>query len=419
MTKRNLYSTCLSLITLFFAINITQPLLAQTSEVNVTGVVTESGTGLPLKQVSISVSSTGVTAGTDENGAFTIVVPSLEAELTINLPGYNVRNIYLNGRDKVNVTLVSASYRSFDNSYNTPNGAIPVKDAIYSVTSVTASDVKLNKVTSFDQVFQGRVPGMSVTQQSGMPGSRTYMTVRGISSLYGNSEPLLVIDGMIHDYSYASSSLMEGFALNPMDVVDIDDISDISVLKDGLSYFGAAGSNGVVNVNTEQKAETSTVMKFSAYGGITMAPKKQDLLDAAEFKNYFGDMLNSQGLSSGEINTMYPWLNGEFLNLKIITNTTTAPIGRMILIHLLLYQNFTSSLKGVMILLLITFLPVICLIKEFTITQHTPDIICVLTVKSISPINSQLYLMQNYRLQTVNWLTRGQVHGKIRCLQQH
>ena len=310
MTKRNLYSTCLSLIALFFAINITQPLLAQTSEVNVTGVVTESGTGLPLKQVSISVSSTGVIAGTDENGAFTIVVPSLEAELTINLPGYVVRNIYLNGRDNVNVTLVSAGYKSFDNSYNTPNGAIPVKDAVYPVTSLTASDVKLNKATSFDQVLQGKVPGMSVNQQSGMPGSRTYMTVRGTSSLYGNSEPLLVIDGMIHDYSYASSSLMEGFALNPMDVVDIDDISDISILKDGLSYFGAAGSNGVVNVNTEQKAETSTVMKFSAYGGITMAPKKQDLLDAAEFKNYFGEMLNSQGYSSGEINTRYPWLNG-------------------------------------------------------------------------------------------------------------
>jgi TonB-linked SusC/RagA family outer membrane protein len=151
---------------------------------------------------------------------------------------------------------------------------------------------------------------MSVVQQSGMPGSRTFMTVRGISSLYGKTEPILLIDGMIHDYSYASTSLMEGFALNPMDVVDIDDISDMTVLKDGVSYMGAAGSNGVINVNTEQKAETSTVMKFSAYGGITMAPKKQDLLDAAEFKNYFGDMLNSQGYSSGDINTMYPWLNG-------------------------------------------------------------------------------------------------------------
>ena len=310
MTKRNLYSTCFSLITLFFAINFTQPLLAQTSEINIKGVVTESGTGLPLKQVSISVSSTGLTADTDEKGEFTISVPNLEAEIIVNLPGYNVRNIFLNGREFIPVSLISDTYRSFDNSYYTPTGTITVKDAVYSVTSLIADDVKFSKVTSFDQALQGKVPGMSVTQQSGMPGQRTYMKVRGFSSLYANSEPLLVIDGMIHDYSYANNSLMEGFALNPMDVLDIDDIYDISILKDGVSYLGAAGSNGVINVNTEQKAETSTVMKFSVYGGITMAPKKQDLLNADEFKNYFGQMLNSQGYGVSQINSMYPWLNG-------------------------------------------------------------------------------------------------------------
>lgn len=310
MRKRNLYSTCLSLITLFFAIIINQPLLAQTSEINVKGVVSESGTGLPLKQVSISVSSTGFTADTDEKGEFTIAVPNLEAELIFNLPGYNVRNIYINGRDFLSVTLVPDNYRSFDNLYNTPTGPTAVKDAVYSVTSLTAGDIKRNKITSFDQALQGKVPGMSVVQQSGMPGSRTYMNIRGFSSLFGNSEPLLIIDGMIHDYSYANYSLMEGFALNPMDVIDIDDISDLSVLKDGLSYMGAAGSNGVININTEQKAETSTIMKFSAYGGITMAPKSQDLMDAGEFKTYFSDMLNSQGYNASQINSMYPWLNG-------------------------------------------------------------------------------------------------------------
>jgi TonB-linked SusC/RagA family outer membrane protein len=310
MTKKHFYPTCLFLITMFLAVGYSNILMAQTSEVTVKGVVTESGTGLPLKQVSISVSATGNTTGTDENGIFTIEVPNLEAELIINLPGYIVRNIYLNGRSEVTVSLVSENFRSFDNSYNSPNGAVAVKDAVYSVTSLTANEVKLDKVTSFDQVFQGKVPGMTVINQSGMPGSRTYMTLRGNSSLYANSEPLLIIDGMIHDYTYANVSLMEGFALNPMDVVDIDDISDISILKDGLSYLGSAGSNGVINVNTEQKAETSTVMKFSAYGGVTMAPKKLDLLDASQFKNYFTDMLTSQGYNSGQINTMYPWLNG-------------------------------------------------------------------------------------------------------------
>ena len=119
-----------------------------------------------------------------------------------------------------------------------PMGAVIIKDAVYSVTSLTASDLKLSKATSFDQTLQGKVPGMSVTSNQECLDNRTYMNIRGFSSLYANTEPILFIDGMIHDYSYANESLMEGFALNPLDVVDIDDISDITVLKDGDSYLG-------------------------------------------------------------------------------------------------------------------------------------------------------------------------------------
>jgi TonB-linked SusC/RagA family outer membrane protein len=308
MTKRLSNPACLSLICLFLAGIITQPLLAQ---IDIKGVVMESGTGLPLKQVSISVATTGTSSETDEQGAFTITAPDLGTELIFNLPGYYKRNIYLNGRDFLNVSLVSARYSSLDNEYNSPVGPETYKDATFSVTALKANDLKLSKTTSFDQTLQGRVPGMSVIEQSGMPGHRTYMNIRGISSLYANSEPLLFIDGMIHDYSYATNSLMEGFALNPLDVVDIDDISDITILKDGVSYLGSAGSNGVINVNTEQKAETSTIIKFSTYGGVSMVPKSLDLLSAAQFRNYFGEMLSSRGYTTGEINTMYPWLNGD------------------------------------------------------------------------------------------------------------
>lgn len=310
MTKKYLYTTCLSLLTLFFAINVSEPLMAQTPDVNVTGVVTESGTGLPLKQVTISVTSTGTTADTDENGAFTIAVPTLKTELIFNLPGYNLRKIFLNGREKVNISLVASEFKSLDNSYNSPNGPQSVKDAVYSITALTADDLKQSKATSFDQTLQGKVPGMSVVNQSGMPGQRTFMKNRGFSSLYANTEPILFIDGMIHNYSYADVSLMEGFSLNPMDVIDIEDISDITVVKNGNSYLGALGSNGVVNINTEQKAETSTVMKFTAYGGITMAPKLQDVLNPAQFNNYFSEMLTSQGYDATQINSMHPWLNG-------------------------------------------------------------------------------------------------------------
>jgi TonB-linked SusC/RagA family outer membrane protein len=309
MTKRLSFPTCLSLISLLFAGMTSQILLAQT-DISVTGVVKESGSGLPLKQVSISIATTGASSETDDQGTFTIAVPDLKTELIFNLPGYIKRNIYLNGRDNLTVSLVPSKFKSMDNEYNTPVGVETVKDAVFPVTTFTVPDLKYSRAASSDQSLQGKVPGMLVTERSGMPGHRTFMNLRGLSSLYANSEPLLFIDGMIYEYSYANNSLMEGFALNPFDIVDIDDVLDISVLKDGISYLGAAGANGVLNINTEQKGETSTAIKFSAYGGIATVPAKLDLLDAPQFKDYFSEMLGSQGFDADQINTMYPWLNG-------------------------------------------------------------------------------------------------------------
>jgi len=312
MTKRFSYSTCLSALIMIIASFLVMPVSAQeTAGVSIKGVVVESGTGLPLKQVSISVSSTGKTAESDEQGAFTIEVPDNQAELIIDLPGYIKRNIFINGRDNIQISLVSTVYRSSDNSYNTPLGTGVLKDATYSVSSLVGDDIKMTQSTTFDQALQGRVAGLSVINQSGMPGAKTFMNIRGYSTIHGNTEPVLYIDGMIHDYSNSSRGLMEGSSLNPMDVVDIEDIVDISVHKDGGSYLGAAGSNGVININTEQKSETSTIIKFSLYEGMTMAPEQQDVMNASQFKNYFNEYLTDGGMSSDDINKNYPWLNGD------------------------------------------------------------------------------------------------------------
>jgi hypothetical protein len=88
---------------------------------------------MPLRQVLISVSSTGVSTQTDSVGAFTINVPDAKAELIIDLPGYNKRNIFILGRNSINVSLVASEYKSMDNYYNGPLGVASLKDATYAV----------------------------------------------------------------------------------------------------------------------------------------------------------------------------------------------------------------------------------------------------------------------------------------------
>ena len=310
MTNKHVNLAFLVMIKLFLAGLLCQNVQAQSPEIQVSGVVVESGSGLPLNQVFISATATGAIAQTDEDGTFTIAVPDLNAELIIDLPGYIRRRIFLQGRETLEISLVSSDFRSFDDIYFSPMGELVLKEASYALQSLSEQDVRFSSTTSFDQALTGRIPGLRVIRQSGMPGQRTYMNIRGYSSLYAHSEPLIFIDGMIYDYAYANVSLMEGFALNPMDVVDLEDITDITVMKDGLSFLGASGANGAVYVNTEQKAEASTVIRFSSYGGVSMTPNYMNLLNAEQFTGYFNEMLHAQGYNADQINAKYPWLSG-------------------------------------------------------------------------------------------------------------
>jgi TonB-linked SusC/RagA family outer membrane protein len=313
MTTKYLKKTWFILTALFIMNGIPQVIKAQNQDVDVIllGTVIEAGTDLALGQVTVSVASSGLNSTTDEQGAFTLTVPNLEAEIIVNLPGYNVRNIYLHGRNTIQITLVPEEYTSIDNLHNTPLGATVNKNSVYSESHLSANDLDMGNTSSVDQLLQGKIAGLSVTEQSGMPGHRTFLNIRGHSSLYAQTEPLLFIDGMIHDYAYATNSLMEGFSLNPFDLVDYEDISDISILKDGNSYLGSLSSNGAININTEQRAEASTVIKFSASGGISFMPKVLPVLNADQFSAYFNDALVTQGYDDTQINTMYPWLNGD------------------------------------------------------------------------------------------------------------
>lgn len=305
--KYIVYSTLIIILVMGFGI---QAVKAQSAAYTVKGKVIESGTGNALAQVSISVTSTGVVADTDEKGDFSIEVPGKQSELIVYLPGYTKRTIYTNGREVMTISLVADEYKSMDDVFNKTLGTNTLKNEVYAGNTISANDMQLSNTTSFDQAMQGLAPGLQIIRQSGMPGEKTWLNVRGVNSMVARNEPLLIIDGMIHDYNYAYNGIMEGYDLNPMDIVDVDDIADISVMKGGNSFMGAAGSNGIIYLNTEQKSEASTLIKVSAYGGVAMTPKKLDVLNAGQFKNYFQNYLQAEGLSQNQMETTYPWLAG-------------------------------------------------------------------------------------------------------------
>jgi TonB-linked SusC/RagA family outer membrane protein len=340
------YYQLLTCFYLCLALNVfTIGVLSQETEMKLKGEVLESGTELPLSQAIVSVVATGNVAETNEAGEFEIMVPDLQTEIIVNLPGFDSRRIYLNGKDYLKIYLISSRYKSLDDEVFLPLGTKPRKNLLNSVSTIDLYDIHKTPVTSLDQSLQGRIAGIHVIRHSGFPGQKSWLNIGGVSSIYCKIDPLLIIDGMIHETNYADYGIVDGFSLNPYDIIDVEDVANISVIKGGQSYWGSNSSNGVIYINSEQKSETSSAISFSAYGGIGLLPAKLDVLNTGQFKSFFREQLTVAGYSQDDVAEMYPWLNGD-INSEDYYKYSNNTDWQDELFRLSAFQKYHIFLKG-------------------------------------------------------------------------
>ncbi|MFA9391113.1 MAG: SusC/RagA family TonB-linked outer membrane protein [Prolixibacteraceae bacterium] len=303
MTK-NIFKTILFLLVLVLI--GTASLNAQNAN-KLSGLVKDATSNLPLESVLVSIA--GENTNTDKDGTFQITVTEPTAYLVAQIPGYTTRIIELNGRSQIIIYMVRGNFKSIDDMVSTPLGTVASRDMTQSGSYAVANDMSQKANSSLDQALKGKLGGTQITMGSGMPGSKGYINSRGMTSLYGRNEPMVIIDGMIHPIHYANYSAIDGFSHNPLDIVDVDDVESVSVFNDGNSYMGSNGSNGVMYINSEQKGETSSSIVFNAYSGIAFSPRRQSLLDAQGFRSLLNDEIAQSGLSTDEINSNYSFLN--------------------------------------------------------------------------------------------------------------
>jgi TonB-linked SusC/RagA family outer membrane protein len=283
---------------------------AQESQVSLSGKILESGTGKPIEWCVVSVSSNSESTITDSAGQFNINLPTLSEKIMVSYPGYFSTEVYISSAAELVVYLTQITIKSEDEEYSSLLGAEKVRNSSNAVTLASGSVFDNTAASSFEQTLNGKVPGLHIIEHSGMPGHNSWINLRGISSIFGRNEPLVFIDGMIHEIDYSKNQIIEGHLLNPLDLVDVDDLVDISVIKAGEGYLGSAGSNGVLNINTEQNKVTSSSIIFKMYGGISFPNLNQEVMNAEQFEPYFNELYYSDPQNTMDINTKYPWLNG-------------------------------------------------------------------------------------------------------------
>lgn len=285
-------------------------LFAQNSGITVSGKVVRAGTQVPMPQVAVSVANTGEFTITDEDGLFEIGIPSSKEKLVINLPGYYTAQVYTQDQKFLTIYLTSINHTSTEKEYESPFGSEQLLESTNSVSLISKDEFDMSSASSLDQKLNGVVPGLHIIEHSGMPGHRSWMNIRGVGSIFARNEPLVFIDGMIHETNLPNMTILEGHQLNPLDVVDIDDVVDVSVIRDGEGQLGSIGSNGILYINTEQKRETSASILLKSYGGVSASPTPMNVLGPDQFRDYFTGLLSSEGYTAGQYNSMYPWLNG-------------------------------------------------------------------------------------------------------------
>ncbi|MFY0653505.1 MAG: TonB-dependent receptor [Cyclobacteriaceae bacterium] len=218
---------------------VTSVALAQ--DVNVTGKVTdENGEGLPGASVVVKGTTNGATS--DLNGDYNLSAPK-DATLVISFVGYIKQEVELAGRNKVDINM-EVDAGQLEEVIVIGYGQEKKSNMTGSVSSIDSEKLTAVPVANTTNLLSGRVPGVMVRQNSGLPGGEnTQIRIRGFAG-----SPLILVDGVQMG----------------MDRIDPNDIESINVLKDAAAaVYGARAGNGVVLVTTKRGKEGPPSISYS------------------------------------------------------------------------------------------------------------------------------------------------------------
>jgi len=235
----------------------------------VTGTVTDDR-GDAVISATVQVKGTTIGTTTDLDGKYSIKVPEGSETLLFSYIGYSTQEVALGASNVVDVTM-SEDVAVLDQVVVVGYGTQTRKEVTSAVTSVKSEDFNQGNVQDPVQLVQGKVAGLSITTPGGDPNGSSTVRLRGLSSFGANTQPLVVIDGVI------------GGTLNS---VDPNDIASIDVLKDGsaAAIYGTRASAGVILITTKKGRAGKTTVNYNGYVTNETVDRTVPVTSAAEFR---------------------------------------------------------------------------------------------------------------------------------------
>lgn len=291
-------STCLLLISTIVALA-----QAPAGEKILKGVVVDAATHLPISAAQISVPDKNVSAMTNDKGEFSLRITSENDILHVGAIGYALREVALQGRRSMKIELYKAGYTNYYKNLQGLTGV--VSNSKKTASMIVADAIEYTSALVVDDVLQGELMGnVRSISRSGLAGMGSSIYIRGVNSINANAQPLFVVDGVIWDNFQNVSSIHGGHFSNPLDNIDISDVDNITVIKDGTSIYGSKGSNGVIIINTKRARSMVTKINLNVFTGTTNVPGSLPMMQGEQFRIYASDLLGGMGYSQSDISSV-------------------------------------------------------------------------------------------------------------------
>lgn len=312
---------------------------------SVSGKVVASDEDTTLPGVSVLEKGTSNGTTTDLDGQYQIVVSGSEAILVFSYIGYVSEEVVVSNQSIIDISL-ETDLQQLSEVVVVGYGTQRKKDLTGSITRITSDEFIQPSVGSFDQMLQGKVPGVQISQTSGAPGGNVNILVRGVSSITGGNQPLYVIDGFpigaggggsdMRGYggaSYSSSGMANntGNRINPLTSINPSDIESIEILKDAsaTAIYGSRGANGVVIITTKRGSYETAQISVDASYGFQEVANKLDMMNARQYAEFVADGRdNAREFAGGsiddpnEVRNVAHRVRPEFRNPESITTDT-------------------------------------------------------------------------------------------------
>ena len=263
-----------------------------------------------LSNITVTVKSTGNATITDSRGYFLLKNIRENDVLIISAIGYQTRQIDVKRRNYFDIRL-SIAVNEMDETLVIAYGTTTRRLNTGNVSKVSSKEIEMQPVGNVLAALEGRVPGMVVTQTSGVPGSSFNVEIRGRTSLdlsLSRNDPLFIVDGVpyeagnlpVNQVTSAANnpkSISQG-GLSPLSFINPSDIESIEVLKDAdaTAIYGSRGANGVILITTKKGTAGVTRLNINAYTGANKITRTMNMLTTPQYVQMRREAFGNDGI---------------------------------------------------------------------------------------------------------------------------